>query len=816
MSATFAKAGSWDTLEPKLSPFILETLATLGFSEMTPVQASAIPLFMKNKDVVIEAVTGSAKNEIGAIVITPTRELAQQISSVFSIFLKDPSLPKHALIIGGTTTLHDDIAEFKELGPDILIGTPGRLRDLLIGKGSEKSVVNTKELEILVLDEADRLLDMGFSQTLDNIITHLPKQRRTGLFSATMTDSISEIVRVGLRNPVKVVVKVEDIISKDEQRTPLTLDIGCIVCEPHQKLAQLIRIINREKTTKKCIVYYATCACVDYFYKILTKLSQLKGISIHSLHGKMDTKRRTATYQSFINLPTTSKALLLCTDVAARGLDMPDVDFIIQMDPPQDPKVFSHRCGRTARAGKKGKAILLLVKGREEVYVDFLKIRKIPVRLLSYILSDNSNTIVTQDTIDEENDNLLKQVQDIVLADRDLHDKGTKAFVSYVRFYTKHDASYIFRLKDLDLGKVAKGYGLLRLPKMPELKDYKINDFEENSVNMDEYKYADKSREKKRRQKLIEEKLRYATQSDKIHKRRQLPKGSWSAKKLAKQRKAEQRLLMPIEDPRLRLRRAAREGNLDLIKRLLAKTNMQNPDPENGWTTLMYATSCRHDYVVEYLLQQGHEDLELSRDFENNTILMIAAKYNSLEILKIYATLFPSSVNMVNKQGQTALIFASKLGNLDAIKLLLEFDADINQTDFDGNTALHYAAAWNQFQAVTMLIEHGCQFASKNLSGWTALDYSYSVDMKAHLQECARAYHEETKNNRKRNLKITVDSIISLDSIPVTTRSATFPLAKANIELTLENNNQGNYSYSSGSLSPNDLNLIKRKESLPW
>jgi ankyrin repeat protein len=272
--------------------------------------------------------------------------------------------------------------------------------------------------------------------------------------------------------------------------------------------------------------------------------------------------------------------------------------------------------------------------------------------------------------------------------------------------------------------------------------------------------------------------------------------------------------LMPIEDPRLRLRRAAREGNLDLIKRLLAKTNMQNPDPENGWTTLMYATSCRHDFVVEYLLQQGHEDLELSRDFENNTILMIAAKYNSLEILKIYTTLFPNSINMANKQGQTALIFASKLGNLDAIKLLLEFNADINQTDFDGNTALHYAAAWNQFQVVTMLIECGCQFASKNLSGWTALDYSYSMDMKAHLQECARTHHEETKNSRRRNLKITVDSMISLDSIPITTRSATFPLVKP--ELALENNNQGNHPYSNGSLSPNDLNPIKRKESLPW
>ncbi|CAG8645408.1 91_t:CDS:2 [Funneliformis caledonium] len=251
---------------------------------------------------------------------------------------------------------------------------------------------------------------------------------------------------------------------------------------------------------------------------------------------------------------------------------------------------------------------------------------------------------------------------------------------------------------------------------------------------------------------------------------------------------------MPVEDPRLRLRRAACEGNLDLIKRLLKKTNMQNPDPENGWTTLMYATRCRHEYVVEYLLQLGHDELEPSRDFENNTILMVAAEYNALEILKIYTKYYPHSVNMVNKQGQTALIIASKLGNLDAIKLLLEIGAEVNQADFDGNTALHY----------------------KNKSGWTALDYSYSMELKAHLQECARAYHEETKNSRRRNLKISVDSMISLDSIPITTRSATFPPVK---ELVLDNCNQGNRSYSNGSLSPNDfnpMNQMKRKESLPW
>ncbi|CAG8470508.1 13989_t:CDS:2, partial [Acaulospora colombiana] len=387
MGESNAKAGSWNILEPRLSPFIMEALAITNFSEMTPVQAATIPLFMKHKDVVVEAVTGSGKtlafvipiieklfrrknqlahNEVGALVITPTRELAQQISSVFTIFLNESKL-KHALIIGGTTTVHDDISLIKDLGPDIIIGTPGRLRDLLVGDGNKKSLVNAKELEILVLDEADRLLDMGFSQTLNDIIAHLPKQRNTGLFSATMTDGLAEVVRVGLRNPVRVVVKVEDVISKVEQRTPST------------------------------------------------------------------------------------------------GLDVPDVDVVIQMEPPQDPKVFSHRCGRTARAGKEGKAILFLGKGREEVYVG----------KQSYILPDGNEFVASSSlsndgdispvpVVDDENEVLLKKIQSIVLSDRDLHDKGLRAFVSFIRFYSKHELSYIFRLKDLNLGKVAKGYCLLR------------------------------------------------------------------------------------------------------------------------------------------------------------------------------------------------------------------------------------------------------------------------------------------------------------------------------------------------------------------
>ncbi|CAG8573690.1 15758_t:CDS:2 [Dentiscutata heterogama] len=270
---------------------------------------------------------------------------------------------------------------------------------------------------------------------------------------------------------------------------------------------------------------------------------------------------------------------------------------------------------------------------------------------------------------------------------------------------------------------------------------------------------------------------------------------------------------MPVEDPRVRLRRAACEGNLHLVKRLIAKTNMQNPDPVNGWTTLMYATRYGHDRVVEYLLNNGHEEIELSRDFDNNTILMVASQYNFIEIMKMYITVFPNSVNMVNKQGQTALIYASKYGNLDPIKLLLENGADINQTDFEGNTALHYAAAWERFDAVTILIERGCQFAVKNNSGWTALDYSYSMNLKSHLQDCALLHHEESKINRRRNLKITVDSLISIDSMPTVIRSATLPPGRPSGE---SFDSMPGESYSSENLSPNIINPVKRKESLPW
>ncbi|KAF9916329.1 ATP-dependent rRNA helicase spb4 [Lobosporangium transversale] len=613
--ASIAPAGSWESLEPKLSQQILDAVSTMGFTEMTPVQSGAIPLFMKNKDVVVEAVTGSGKtlsflipilekihrrshklagSEVGAIVISPTRELATQIAKVLTEF--EPFLQNihHQLLIGGETSLEEDIATFQERQPDILIGTPGRLEDMLTQK---RTGVNVKELEVLVLDEADRLLDMGFSVSLNKIMAMLPKQRRTGLFSATMTDGLSELVRAGLRNPVRVVVKVEDLLGGGGQRTPASLHIGYILCSTSQKLLLLTHLLRQEAAHKKTIVYFATCASVDYFYKLLSRHPMLSDFSIHSLHGKMETKKRSLTFKSFTDIPAGSPGVLLCTDVASRGLDIPDVDFVIQVDPPQDPKAFTHRCGRAGRAGREGKAVVFLIRGKEDTYVDFLRVRKVPIRRWGWkggpeIIEDvddhdeeeeekvvakkESNghlkaamiqeedsakgslgKIVRQEPEDDpETAEFLAGLRKIVMTDRDLHDKGTMAYVSFVRSYSKHEASFIFRSRDLDLGALARSYALLRLPKMPELKNEKsdggIEGFVPADIDMDKYKYQDKQKEAVRIKKLTEYKTKQAEREKQAaengsganeKKRKQIHKTSaWSEKQEAKERKVERQL----------------------------------------------------------------------------------------------------------------------------------------------------------------------------------------------------------------------------------------------------------------------------------
>ncbi|KAK9244657.1 P-loop containing nucleoside triphosphate hydrolase protein [Lipomyces tetrasporus] len=506
----------WETLSPALTPWLLETVRALGYANMTPVQASTIPLFCSNKDVVVEAVTGSGKTisfliptieiilragstsrgRLGGIIVAPTRELASQIYAVLNSVLEfQPTQPtestilKAQLLIGGSATVASDVQKFFTDSPQIIVGTPGRLLEFL---GSPH--VQSSGLEVLVLDEADRLLDLGFDKTISGILRCLPKQRRTGLFSATVTSAVGELVRVGLRNPIKIIVKVGD--GEREQKVPTTLSISYSVLTPDSKIPSLIHKINTLKY-KKAIVYFPTCASVVFFYtllrSILPKLQSSKSADaqVFSLHGKLPQGPRTKTLNSFIN--TMKKSVLLTTDVAARGLDIPEVDVVIQIDPPYEADMFLHRAGRAARAGRYGEGYLFLTKGREEGYVDLMEVKKVRMHEAHEIeLSGLKAEFHTY-------------LRDWILDSREKHDMAVKAYVSYVRFYTKHTMTSIFRMNEFDFVGFGRAYGLLRLPSMPELKSAQNipeNGWLTKDIDMDAYKYKDPQRERARQEEL--------------------------------------------------------------------------------------------------------------------------------------------------------------------------------------------------------------------------------------------------------------------------------------------------------------------------
>ncbi|EEA27064.1 ATP-dependent rRNA helicase spb4 [Talaromyces marneffei ATCC 18224] len=525
----------WENLDPPLSEWILEAMSTMGFARMTPVQASAIPLFMSHKDVVVEAVTGSGKtlsflipivekllrldepikkHHIGSIIVAPTRELASQIYNVLLSLLEfhgpSASVIKPAdeteegvkkypsstlkvipqLLLGGTTTPAEDLSQFLKRSPNVLVGTPGRLLELL---SSPHVHCPQSSFEMLVFDEADRLLDLGFKDDISKILGRLPKQRRTGLFSASVSEALDQIIRVGLRNPVKIAVKVRGASGVEEKRTPASLQMTYLVTPPTHKLPAVKNILDvLEPRPQKTILYFSTCAGVDYFQYIIPLILGNE-FTVIPLHGKHPANVRQKNFTRFTNSVTPT--VLLTTDVAARGLDIPSVDLVIQIDPPSDPKAFIHRCGRAGRAGRRGLSIVLLSPGCEEDYVPFLEVRKTPVTLYE-------NPAFK--TTDEDARHVTEIARKAVLSDRSYHDKAQKAFVSWLRSYSKHQASSIFRIADLDWEALGHAWGLLKLPKMPELRNFKGDKFLGVTLDWDNYAYADKQREKHRLEALKE------------------------------------------------------------------------------------------------------------------------------------------------------------------------------------------------------------------------------------------------------------------------------------------------------------------------
>jgi len=367
------------------------------------------------------------------------------------------------------------------------------------------------------MDEADRLLDLGFKDDLQRILQRLPKQRRTGLFSASVSEAVDQLIRVGLRNPVKITVKVKSASGAEDKKTPTALEMSYLVTSPAQKLPVLQELLSGlSPTPQKTIVYLSTCAAVDYFQHVLPIL--LDSFTIVPLHGKHPPNVRRKNFTKFAD--SVSPTLLLTTDVAARGLDIPLVDLVVQLDPPKDPKDFIHRCGRAGRAGRKGLAVTFLTPGREsEGYVPFLEVRKTPIKPLT-------KPEIDIDSVDTAS--VSSKIRTLVLADRAMHDKAQKAFVSWVQAYSKHTASSIFRVADLDWTEMGNAWGLLKLPKMPELKSWQGDKFLGVQLDWEGYSYKDKVREKQRK---TEMELRAAGISPTLNTRPRAQTEAWSQKK---------------------------------------------------------------------------------------------------------------------------------------------------------------------------------------------------------------------------------------------------------------------------------------------
>ena len=270
-----------------------------------------------------------------------------------------------------------------------------------------------------------------------------------------------------------------------------------LVLPASQKLPALSKLLaSLVPIPNKSIIYLSTCAAVDYFQHVLVDILPSRDgecFSLIPLHGKHPPNVRQKNFARFSN--STAPSILLTTDVAARGLDIPQVDLVVQIDSPSDPKVFLHRCGRAGRAGRKGLSVIFLQPGREEDYLTFLEVRKTPVTLLKI-----PQISVTEDDASAASD----KIRTVVLADRALHDKAQRGFVSWLKAYSKHQASSIFRVADVDWSDTGKAWGLLKFPKMPELKRWEGDKSLGMRVDFSTYAYKDKQREQARKQALEE------------------------------------------------------------------------------------------------------------------------------------------------------------------------------------------------------------------------------------------------------------------------------------------------------------------------
>ena len=343
--ASFANLG--------LSNVLLESISQVGFKKPTPIQEAAIPALMQGLDIIGQAQTGSGKTaafglpiidqieerdrRIQALILTPTRELAIQVSDALHNYGKHKRIETLA-IYGGQAYER----QFRGLqrGVHIVVGTPGRVMDHM-----RRGTLKLDDLRFFVLDEADEMLDMGFVDDIETILSEVPDERQTALFSATMPQRIANLANTYMRDPKRISVRGKEMTVAEINQTSYEFPRG-------KKVEALARILEAENPTS-AIIFCRTKRNVDELGESLLQ----RGLPVETLHGDLSQVQRDRVMRRFRN---GQAQILIATDVAARGLDIPEVSHVINYDVPESHETYVHRIGRTGRAGRTGEAITLV------------------------------------------------------------------------------------------------------------------------------------------------------------------------------------------------------------------------------------------------------------------------------------------------------------------------------------------------------------------------------------------------------------------------------------------------------------------------
>jgi len=341
-----------------LSSAIIKSLKEKGYTHPTPIQQQAIPQILSGRDIVASAETGTGKTAafsipilerlaktkrsagIRALVLTPTRELAIQVYENLRYYGKH--LPLKSTAVFGGVSQYNQAKDIRK-GIDILVATPGRLHDLI-----DQGIVSLNQLEVLVLDEADRMLDMGFIHDIKRLIKLLPPSRQNVFFSATMPAEVHDLIKKLTRDPIRIKVESTTVKAAIKQ--------SVYYVEPASKRALLKHLIV-EQAMQNVIVFARTKYGADKIAKDLNK----SGIPAEAFHGN---KSQNARQRALSNFKRNATRVLVATDIAARGIDIADLPFVINYELPESAETYTHRIGRTGRAGQTGSALSFC--GREE------------------------------------------------------------------------------------------------------------------------------------------------------------------------------------------------------------------------------------------------------------------------------------------------------------------------------------------------------------------------------------------------------------------------------------------------------------------